>query len=37
LEINSADGPSTTLLARVSKFQLEPPHEWDGIWRMESK
>jgi adenylate cyclase len=37
LEINSGDGPSTTLLARVSKFQLEPPHEWDGIWRMESK
>jgi adenylate cyclase len=31
------DGPSRTLAARCGLLIAEPPQEWKGIWKMESK
>ncbi|MDN3273205.1 adenylate/guanylate cyclase domain-containing protein [Frankia sp. RB7] len=38
LESAPGDGPSRTMLARISEFGATPPAaDWDGAWRLESK
>jgi len=37
LEIVPGDGPSTTLLSRITAFYQKPPTEWAGVWYNESK
>ncbi|MDH2342216.1 adenylate/guanylate cyclase domain-containing protein [Bradyrhizobium sp. SSUT77] len=38
LEAVPGDGPSRTLLARITRFEANPPDEgWDGAWRLEQK
>jgi len=37
LQIDPADGPSKTLLARIEAFRAAPPKAWDGVWRMTAK
>ncbi|MBR0950531.1 adenylate/guanylate cyclase domain-containing protein [Bradyrhizobium canariense] len=38
LEAVPGDGPSRTLLARITRFEASPPDEgWDGAWRLEQK
>ncbi|UVO40158.1 HAMP domain-containing protein [Bradyrhizobium arachidis] len=38
LESVPGDGPSRTMLARISEFEARPPAaNWDGAWRMDSK
>lgn len=32
------DGPSRTMLARIARFETNPPAaDWDGAWRLDSK
>ena len=38
LESAPGDGPSRTMLARMTQFEANPPAaDWDGAWRLESK
>lgn len=37
LAICPDDGPSKTLLNRISRFQQVPPVNWNGVWQMTSK
>jgi adenylate cyclase len=38
LESVPGDGPSRTMLARIARFEADPPAaDWDGGWRMEQK
>lgn len=38
LEAVPGDGPSRTLLARITQFETDPPAaDWDGAWRLDSK
>lgn len=38
LEAVAGDGPSRTLLDRITQFETDPPGEgWDGAWRLEQK
>ena len=38
LESAPGDGPSRTMLARITQFEANPPAaDWDGAWRLESK
>lgn len=32
------DGPSRTMLARIARFETNPPAaDWDGAWRLDGK
>lgn len=38
LEAVPGDGPSSTLLGRITQFEANPPDGgWDGAWRLEQK
>lgn len=37
LELSPNDGPSRTLLARISQFRRAEPEDWTGVWSMISK
>lgn len=38
LERCPGDGPSRTMLARIARFETNPPAaDWDGAWRLDSK
>jgi len=38
LEAVPGDGPSRTMLARITQFEANPPDAgWDGAWRLEQK
>ena len=38
LEVVPGDGPSRALLARITRFEANPPDQgWDGAWRLEQK
>ena len=38
LEAVPGDGPSRTLLGRITQFEANPPAKgWDGAWRLEQK
>lgn len=38
LEAVPGDGPSRTLLERITQIETDPPGEgWDGAWRLEQK
>ncbi|EHR03576.1 adenylate/guanylate cyclase domain-containing protein [Bradyrhizobium sp. WSM471] len=38
LEAVPGDGPSRAMLARLTRFEANPPDEgWDGAWRLEQK
>ncbi|MGY4428186.1 class 3 adenylate cyclase [Bradyrhizobium sp. F1.13.1] len=38
LEAVPGDGPSRAMLARIARFEANPPDEgWDGAWRLEQK
>lgn len=38
LERCPGDGPSCTMLARIARFETNPPAaDWDGAWRLDSK
>lgn len=37
LALDPADGPARALLARIDRLAADPPADWAGVWRMESK
>lgn len=38
LERCPGDGPSRTMVARIARFETNPPAaDWDGAWRLDSK
>jgi adenylate cyclase len=37
LAVEYADGPSRTLAARCKALLTQPPRDWNGIWKLDSK